>query len=603
MTGTAATTEPRPRRPRTQREIQQAKRRRNRLLPLLAIAFASLVVGVVVGAGNAKKDAAEAFVKDWTKQDFNAMYSRLSSDSQQKTSLNDFAGAYLAAQRTATATAIDPGDVSGPTDVDGKEVVLVKMKMVTRLFGDVEGELQVPFDGDKIAWESNLTFPGLLEGEKLARHLEVGNRGAILARNGAALAQGPGGSRDVGDAASAVVGETGTADTDQAAELAGQGYPSDVPVGISGLERAFNSKLAGTPGGELLAVKGANGGDVPAGTQGRVLATVQAKPGTNVTTTLDPQIQEATANAIGGISGGAVVLDAKNGNVLAMAGSAYSAPAPPGSTFKIVTTTAALEDKAVKLSDTFDVVDGINVGGRFIENNEGEFCGGTFVEAFAESCNSVFAPLGPKVGEEKLVGTAEKYGFNSPPSMFNQDLAESLDIPEPSLPTSIGDDLDLGVTAIGQGEVLATPLELASVAQTIAMRGTRSPTAITNDEDLAPTEKPVRVTDANTAGVIKNLMVNVVNNGTGSQASLGKIQVAGKTGTAELGPKPNQPPAKPLAPGEEPPRPEQIIDAWFTAFAPADKPRIVVCVFVADASGDGGTVAAPIARSILSSAL
>ena len=320
-------------------------------------------------------------------------------------------------------------------------------------------------------------------------------------------------------------------------------------------------------------------------------------------TTLDPKIQEATVSALGGISGGAVVLDAKNGNVLAMAGSAYSAPAPPGSTFKIITTTAALEEKKVKFSDTFPVVNGVNVGGRFLENNNGEYCGGTFVEAFAESCNSVFAPLGPKVGSEKLVGTAEKYGFNSKPTMFNKDIAELLDTPESSLPSSIPTDLDLGVTAIGQGQVLATPLEMATVAQTIAAKGMRSPTAITTEPDLAPDAKPVKVTDANTAGIIKNLMVDVVNSGTGIHADLGKIQVAGKTGTAELGPKPQQAPAKPLAPGEEPPAPEQILDAWFTCFAPAEKPRIVVAVFVADASGDGGTVAAPIARSILTSAL
>jgi peptidoglycan glycosyltransferase len=477
------------------------------------------------------------------------------------------------------------------------------MKMRTRIFGVVEGELGIPFDGDKIAWAPHLTFPGLQEGERLGRHLQLSSRGAILSRNGGALAQGQAGSRTVGDAASAVVGETGTPDTDQAGELASEGLPSDVPTGTSGLERAFNSMLAGQPGGQLLAVKNSEGGDVPAGTPGRVLATAQPKPGLPVTTTLDPKLQEVTANAIGGISGGAVVLDAKNGNVLAMAGSAYSAPAPPGSTFKLITTTAALEEKAVKLSDTFPVVNGVNVGGRFIENNNGEYCGGTFVEAFAESCNSVFAPLGPKVGDEKLVGTAEKYGFNSPPTMFNQDLAELLDTPESSLPTSIPTDLDLGVTAIGQGRVLATPLEMATVAQTIAAKGMRSPTAITTEPDLAPDANPVKVTDPNTAGIIKNLMVNVVNNGTGIRADLGDIQVAGKTGTAELGPKPEQPPAKPLAPGEEPPKPEQIIDAWFTCFAPAEKPRIVVAVFVADASGDGGEVAAPIARSILSSAL
>jgi peptidoglycan glycosyltransferase len=570
---------------------------------LLVIGFVSLIVGVIVGAGNARKDTAEAFVNAWTKQDFQGMYSHLSSASAKQTSLQDLAGAYLGAQRTATATAIDPGSVDGPTSVNGKDVVQVQIKIRTRLFGVVEGELDIPFDGDKVAWDPHLTFPGLQDGERLGRHLELSTRAAILARNGAPLAQGPAASRTVGSAASQVVGETGKPDTDQVGQLQAQGYPSDVSVGVSGLERAFNSRLAGTPGGQLLAVKNSTGGDVPAATQGRVLATAQAKPGQPVTTTIDPKIQEVAANAIGGIAGGAVVLDAKNGNVLAMAGSAYSAPAPPGSTFKIITTTAALENKVVKLSDTAPVVTGINVGGRFLENNNGESCGGTFVQAFAESCNSVFAPLGPKIGEQKLVGTAEKYGFNSPPEMFNQATTDSLDLPESSLPKSIGDDLDLGVTAIGQGEVLATPLEMATVAQTIAAKGMRSPTALTTDPGLGPDAKPVKVTDPNTAGIVKNLMVDVVNNGTGTNADLGRIQVAGKTGTAELGPKPNQTPAKPLAPGEQPPKPEQILDAWFTCFAPAEKPRIVVATFVADASGDGGTVAAPIARSILSSAL
>ena len=603
MSSAAPSTQPTPRRPRTQRDVAQAKRRRNRLLPLLVIGFASLVVGVIVGAGNARRDAADAFVKAWTRQDFQAMYSHLSTASAKQTSPQDLAGAYLGAQRTATATAIDPGSIDGPTSVNGSDVVRVQMRIRTRLFGVVAGELDLPFDGDKIAWDPHLTFPGLQEGERLGRRLDLSTRGSILARNGAVLASGPAGSRNVGAASSEVVGTTGKPDTDQVGQLQAEGFPSDVSVGVSGLERAFNSRLAGTPGGQLLAVKNSDGGDVPAGTPGRVLATAQAKPGQPVTTTIDPKIQDATVNAIGGIAGGAVVLDAKNGNVLAMAGSGYSAPAPPGSTFKIITTTAALESHAVKLSDTFPLADHATVGGRDIGNSNGEVCGGTFVTAFAESCNSVFVPLGPKIGSQKLGDPAQKYGFNSPPELYSPDLTASLDLPKSSIPTSIGTDLDLGVTAIGQGEVLATPLEMATVAQTIAAKGMRSPTAIATDPGLAPDAKPVRVTDTNTAGIIKNLMVDVVNNGTGTQADLGRIQVAGKTGTAELGPKPNQPPAKPLAPGQTPPKPAQILDAWFTCFAPADKPRIVVTTFIADASGDGGQVAAPIARSILSSAL
>jgi cell division protein FtsI/penicillin-binding protein 2 len=601
MSGATATRPGEPeRRPRNRRDAAQARRRRNRLLPLAAVAVIAFIFGVVSGAGSAEKDAVQRFVTAWTKQDFKAMHAELTDDSARRYPVDELAGAYLAAQRTGTATAIDPGSIDGPAG----DVVKVKMAIRTRLFGVVDGELDFPVSNGGIQWDPHLTFPGLREGERLGRHLEVGQRAPILAANGTPLAEGQGDQRSspLGSVALGITGEIGRPDTHQVAELQAEGYPSDVSVGISGLERAFNSRLAGTPGGQLLAVKG-QGGDVPAGTAGRVLGTADTKPGQSVKTTIDPKLLTVASEALGGRAGGAAVLDAKTGEVKALAGSAYSAPAPPGSTFKIITTTAALEAKVVKLSDTFPVTDHINVGGRDLENANGEFCGGTFVEAFAESCNSVFAPLGPKIGEQHLVSTAEKFGFNQPPQLFNQQALAAVDPPESSLPTPVGSELDLGVTAIGQGKVLATPLEMATVAQTIAAHGKRSPTSIVSDPALAPDSKPVQVTTPQIAGIIKNLMIGVVNSGTGTAADLGKIQVAGKTGTAELGPKPNQPAAKPAAPGQPAPKPEQILDAWFTCFAPAEKPRIVVAVFFADANGAGGEVAAPVAREILSAAL
>lgn len=599
---TAARSQPQqPRRPRTHREIAQARRRRNRLLPLAAVALIAFVFGVITAAGNADRDAVNRFVAAWTKQDFQGMHDALTKDSAAQYSLNDLAGTYLSAQTTATATAIDPGDVEGPSG----DIVKVRMAIRTRLFGVIEGELDFPVKDGGIVWDPHLSFPGLLDGERLARHLEVGNRGPILAADGTPLAEGQGAERSssLGGDALDVVGEVSQPDTHQIAQLQAEGYPSDIDVGTSGIERAFNSRLAGTPGGQLLAVKGSNGGEVPAGTPGRVLATAQAKPGQPVKTTIDPGVQSAAVTSLGGRAGGVAVLDARTGDVKALAGSAFAAPAPPGSTFKIITTTAALEAKVVKLSDTFAVTDRVNVGGRDLENSNREFCGGTFVDAFAESCNSVFAPLGPKIGEEHLVSTAEKFGFNQPLTLFNEAGVEAIDAPQSTLPSPIGDDLDLGVTAIGQGRVLATPLEMAAVAQTIAARGVRAPNALVTNPGLGPDAAPVRVTTPEIAGILKNLMIGVVNYGTGTQADLGRIQVAGKTGTAELGPKPKQPPAKPLAPGETPPKPEQILDAWFTCFAPAEKPRIVVAVFLADAPGDGGQVAAPLAREVLSAAL
>jgi penicillin-binding protein A len=161
-----------------------------------------------------------------------------------------------------------------------------------------------------------------------------------------------------------------------------------------------------------------------------------------------------------------------------------------------------------------------------------------------------------------------------------------------TIPESIPDELDLGVTAIGQGEVLATPLELASISQTIANHGVRNPTAMVTNRGLGPEAEPVRVTSQQTADTIRDLMIKVVNEGTGTAAAMPAVQVAGKTGTAELGP-------APLDPTSE----EQEVDAWFTAFAPAGDPQLAVAVMVVNAAGSGGEIAAPIARQVLDAAL
>jgi peptidoglycan glycosyltransferase len=157
------------------------------------------------------------------------------------------------------------------------------------------------------------------------------------------------------------------------------------------------------------------------------------------------------------------------------------------------------------------------------------------------------------------------------------------------LPKSIPSDLDLAVTAIGQGEVLATPLVMASISQAIADKGIREPTALVTDETLRSDAEPVRVTSADVASTIRELMVGVVTSGTGTAAALPGIQVAGKTGTAELGPVTGS-------------ATDQRLDAWFTAFAPANDPKLAVAAMVVNSEGDGGTVAAPIVRQVMASA-
>jgi cell division protein FtsI/penicillin-binding protein 2 len=462
------------------------------------------------------------------------------------------------------------------------------MALRTIAFGQIEQELALTFSDGGIAWNESLVFPGLEEGDELRSSVQLAPRAPIFARDGSALAEGPAEARShpLGSAAIDVTGEVGAADPDDAERLAAEGYPPGTPVGISGVEQAFNSRLAGKPGGELQADSGSG--------EPRVLGSSEPRKGKAVKTTIDPTLQTTAVSALAGRSGGVAVLDARTGAVRALAGSAFSAPQPPGSTFKIITTTSALQEDAVSLDDTFPYTSGVNVGGRFISNAHGEVCGGDFRTAFAESCNAVFAPLGPKVGNDALVGTAERYGFNQEPTLYDASATAAVDPPEPSIPSDVGDDLDLGVSAIGQGEVLSTPLEMASVAQTVANHGIRLPTPLVVKKELRADAQPTTVMSKKISDQLNELMVGVVTGGTGTAGAIPEAQVAGKTGTAELGPEPGQ---------EGLPNPEQIVDAWFTAFAPSQKAKLAVAVMLVDAGADGGTVAAPVAAQVLSAGL
>ena len=590
---------------------ERQRRLRRRALPLAVLAGLAFITGAVMAAGSAEKDTADRFIQAWANQDFAAMHAELAPEAQAQFPLEQLTTAYREAQSAATATAIDPGDVDGPKQLGGDEVMEVQVGVETEIFGPVEGPINLPVRDAKIVWAPHLTFPGLQEGERVGRKLQLGDRAPILAANGRPLAQGQGATRTsaLGDAAIDVVGRVETPDDELREAVERSGYPGNQETGVSGLELAFNKRLAGRPGGSLVAVRdGTELPDVPDRTEGRELATVQSAPGQPVKTTINPRLQSATVSALGGRSGGIAVLDARNGQVRALAGSAYSSPQPPGSIFKVITTTAGLEQGEVKLDEVFPVVEEINpapqTGANVIENAHDEPCGGTFVQSFAKSCNTVFAPLGIKVGGEKLVEMAERYGFNQPPTLYDAEATAATDPQEMSMPDSFDETgTELAASAIGQGKVLATPLGMASVAQAIANRGNRAPTPLVSDPGLQADAEPVRVTSPENARILRSLMEEVVRSGTGTPAALPGIRVAGKTGTAELGPKPNQPPPEPVPPGEEPPDPEQIVNAWFIAFAPAQRPRLAVAVMLIDAPGDGGEVAAPIARQVLAATL
>lgn len=573
----------------------QAERRRRiitRAVPVVLIGAAAFVAGILVGSTPAYEESVKRFVEAWSRQDLTAMYSELTPEAAERVPSQRFARLYEEAERTATVTELDPGSPAGTTTVSGRRAVTVPVDVSTNAFGEVSGALALPVDGDRIAWEPHLVFPDLVPGEELDRSVQAPERGPILARDGTPLARGPDTARSspLGGAAIQVAGEMGEPEGEEAAAQEQLGFPSGTLVGTSGLEKAFNTRLAGKPGGELRAV---------GGERERVLGTGTPVDGEPVEATIDPDLQEATVQALGGLFGGIAVLHAKRGEVLAVAGVAYSSPQPPGSTFKLVTTVAALESDAVKLDDTFPVESSTVVGGREIANSNDQPCGGTFEQAFANSCNTVFAPLGVEVGNRKLVDTAERFGFNAPPNLFNAEATAVVEPPESTIPRSIGDELALGVSAIGQGEVLATPLELATISQTIAAGGVRSPTPLVSEPDLGPEAEPVRVTSGEIAATVRDLMVGVVSGGTGTAAALPGVEVAGKTGTAELGPAP----ASPEGEGSEGEEPEQLLDAWFTAFAPAKNPRLAVAVMIVESEGDGGEIAAPIAGEVLSAGL
>jgi peptidoglycan glycosyltransferase len=574
---------------------ERRRRLLTRALPLGALALVAFIVGAAMGApGSPDKDAANRFAEAWQAKNFPAMYAELNDASREAVGVKQFAAEYREARDVATMRTLVADSAEDSRSEDGETVVPVPVKIKTVAFGVVAGELDLPWAEGGIAWAPYLVFPGLRRGDKLEAETELAPRAPILAADGTALAEGPADEREhpLGSSAIDVTGEIGEADEEEEPKLAMLGFPPETPVGISGLERAFNRRLAGKPGGKLLAVAG--------GGRSRVLAEGKPEAGAPVKTTIDPYLQETAVAALAGRAGGVAVLDAKTGDVRALAGQAFSAPQPPGSTFKILTSVAALEKHVVSLDDEFEITDGISVGGRFIENANGEYCGGTFRQAFAESCNADFLPLGPKIGNKAMVETAEKFGFNAPPTLYSAAIAKEVEPEESTIPTEIGEEVDLAVSAIGQGEVLATPLQMASVAQTIANGGVRMPTSVVQTKKLRPEMKPVRVMKKKTAKELTELMIGVVTEGTGTAGAIAAGQVAGKTGTAELGQVvESEEEGVEEVEGEEA-TPQHRKDAWFSAFATVEKPKLAIGVLLIEAEAAGGEVAAPIASQVLS---
>jgi cell division protein FtsI/penicillin-binding protein 2 len=503
------------------------------------------------------------------------MYRRLSPAARRRFSVAAFRRAYDRNGMIATAQRWTIGKAKG----QGADTYAIPVEVTTRAFGDIKGKVLVKASDQGIEWRPYMSFPGVQPGEQLTRNTTMPPRAQLLARDGTPFSKLP-------DIAPDVVGAVGPMLPDDVHRLMALGYPRDAQVGTSGLQRFLEQRLGGRPGGDLRAGS-------------RLLAHAEPKQAAPVRTTISPAVERAAITALAGRLGGVVALRPRTGEILAFAGIPFSGLQPPGSTMKIITLTGALQSKLATPKSRYPYATSTTLSGVTLDNANGENCGGTLAQAFAVSCNSVFAPLGAALGGPRLVSMAERFGFNHPADIPG---AATSTIPRAA---EIGDDLAVGSSAIGQGRVQATTLMMAKVAATIGLQGRAPKLTLTPDRGrAAPT---TRVVDPKTARTVRRLMVGVVRDGTGVRAQLPGVTVAGKTGTAELETTKKCPPAPSPSELGQAPIPESChdsasrtddTDAWFTAFAPARKPRIAVALMLVR-NGAGGDTAAPAARGVL----
>jgi peptidoglycan glycosyltransferase len=551
-------------------------------------ALVAFVVGAAVGSGGAPytRTLASAFVAAWTKADYSAMYADIAPASRRSTTVTAFAELYREAAMLATLRSSSAGRARELANGS----VVVPVALNTRMFGTLRSSFTLSFIGSgsstRIAWSRSLEFPGLAVGELLKRRTFLPQRAALLTRTGSILASGPAtavGERSspLGAAASSIVGTVGPIPAEEVGQMRAEGVPASAIVGDTGLEQTFDATLRGRPGGVLLAGS-------------RVIARAAAHPGTNVRTTISASVQEAAVRALGGQYGGVVAMQPSTGQILGVAGIGLDDLQPPGSTFKMVTVTGVLKARIATPRTVFPYSTSATLDGVELHNSESESCGGSLLLSFAVSCNSVFAPLGVRLGAPRLVAAAEAYGFNHSPGLPG--------VPESTIPHAgeIQGELALGSTAIGQGAVLASPLEMGVIAATIGDGGLRpAPTF-----SLGGPPASIRVSSPMIAREVRRMMIAVVSEGTGTSAAVPGVTVAGKTGTAELGA-----PAGCSGSTEESGTCKSSsvanhanTDAWFAAFAPALAPRIVVAVLLVK-DGFGGETAAPVAKEVLEAGL
>jgi cell division protein FtsI/penicillin-binding protein 2 len=374
--------------------------------------------------------------------------------------------------------------------------------------------------------------------------------------------------------ARAILGRVGSPDKATLAKL-GAPYTAADRVGLYGLEAAYERRLAGTPTARVV-VRDAKGATV------ETLATYQGRAPAAVTTTIDRRVQAAAEAALGDPATARhvsfVAVRASDGHLLAVANrpgdSSYDAALvgryPPGSTFKVVTTTALLA-KGLRTTDPVPCPGSITVNGKTFSNFQGESAPGDvpFRTDFAMSCNTAFVRLSSRLGAGDLRAAAARYAVGG-----------TWTLPVPVFAGSVplaGDPVERAADAIGQGKVLVSPLAMAMIAASVASGSWHPPQLVT---DPAPASAPAaRPLPAGIVTSLRSLMRAVVTSGTARQAFAGLRgpPVYGKTGTAEFG-------------SDNPPR----THAWFIGY----RGDIAFAVIV-EGGGVGGQVAAPIAARFL----
>ena len=337
--------------------------------------------------------------------------------------------------------------------------------------------------------------------------------------------------------------------------------------------------------------------------------------GDDVRTTLDPKAQRLAIQQLGGQAGSVVALDPRTGSVLVMyANPSYNdnnpdakgpgtstfnrstqAGYPPGSTFKVVTATAAI-DSGMFTSNSFVNGDSPKtISGVPLSNDNNQSFGNIdLTTALTYSVNTVWAQVAERVGRATMTKYMQRFGFYSKPPLDYP--SAELNISRPFSPAGRpyhpgSPNEDIGRIGIGQGGLEVTPLQMAMVAAAVANGGKLmaphfADRVVNQDGQTVETISPTvynQVMKPSTAQQITQMMRRVVEEGTGTPAQLGGIDVAGKTGTASIG-----------APGSN------LTEPWFIGFAPVQDPKVAVAVTLERTQGGfGGTVAAPIAKAVM----